>query len=178
MPPVAAAVSPVRKSRVEKHGRELAGRLGRPPTARVRRRTQRKPRRRQGAHHPRHTQKPRRQPKARRSGKDRNKTKQPLRSQDRRGFLISYIVCRSDRIRTCDPLVPNQIRYRTALHSERRGFRRNFNKKADHPIEQSADLSGRLDSNQRPPTPEAGALTGLRYTPNIWGSYRFKSAQR
>lgn len=27
-------------------------------------------------------------------------------------------------------------------------------------------LSGRLDSNQRPPTPEAGALTGLRYTPN------------
>ncbi len=162
MPPVAAAVSPVRKSRVEKHGRELAGRLGRPPTARVRRRTQRKPRR---------------QPKARRSGKDRNKTKQPLRSQDRRGFLISYIVCRSDRIRTCDPLVPNQIRYRTALHSERRGFRRNFNKKADHPIEQSADLSGRLDSNQRPPTPEAGALTGLRYTPNKC-PYRFKSAQR
>ena len=34
MPPVAAAVSPVKKSRVEKHGRELAGRLGRPPTAR------------------------------------------------------------------------------------------------------------------------------------------------
>ena len=27
-------------------------------------------------------------------------------------------------------------------------------------------VSGRLDSNQRPPTPEAGALTGLRYTPN------------
>ncbi len=171
MPPVAAAVSPVRKSRVEKHGRELAvgGSVGR--------RTQRKPRRRQGAHHPRHTQKPRRQPKARRSGKDRNETKHPLRSQDRRGCLISYIVCRSDRIRTCDPLVPNQIRYRTALHSERRGFRRNFNKKADHPIEQSADLSGRLDSNQRPPTPEAGALTGLRYTPNKC-PYRFKSAQR
>ena len=97
MPPVAAAVSPVRKSRVEKHGRELAvgGSVGR--------RTQRKPRR---------------QPKARRSGKDRNKTKHPLRSQDRRGCLISYIVCRSDRIRTCDPLVPNQIRYRTALHPE------------------------------------------------------------
>ena len=33
MPPVAAAVSPVRKSRVEKHGRELAvgGSVGRPP---------------------------------------------------------------------------------------------------------------------------------------------------
>lgn len=117
MPPVAAAVSPVRKSRVEKHGRELAvgGSVG-PPTARVRRRTQRKPRRRQGAHHPRHTQKPRRQPKARRSGKDRNKTKQPLRSQDRRGCLISYIVCRSDRIRTCDPLVPNQMHYQAVLH--------------------------------------------------------------
>ena len=116
MPPVAAAVSPVRKSRVEKHGRELAvgGSVGR---------------RRQGAHHPRHTQKPRRQPKARRSGKDRNKTKQPLRSQDRRGCLISYIVCRSDRIRTCDPLVPNQIRYRTALHSETTVVKK---KKADH----------------------------------------------
>ena len=25
---------------------------------------------------------------------------------------------------------------------------------------------GDWDSNQRPPTPEAGALTGLRYTPN------------
>ena len=112
MPPVAAAVSPVRKSRVEKHGRELAvgGSVGR--------RTQRKPRRRQGAHHPRHTQKPRRQPKARRSGKDRNKTKHPLRSQDRRGCLISYIVCRSDRIRTCDPLLPKQMRYRTALRPE------------------------------------------------------------
>ena len=33
-------------------------------------------------------------------------------------------------------------------------------------------LSGRLDSNQRPPTPEAGALTGLRYTPNFsWRKY-------
>jgi hypothetical protein len=40
------------------------------------------------------------------------------------------------------------------------------------------NLSGRLDSNQRPPTPEAGALTGLRYTPNIWDPYHFKSAQR
>ena len=29
-------------------------------------------------------------------------------------------------------------------------------------------MSGRLDSNQRPPTPEAGALTGLRYTPNCF----------
>ena len=41
----------------------------------------------------------------------------------------------------------------------------------------SISLSGRLDSNQRPPTPEAGALTGLRYTPNKC-PYRFKSAQR
>ncbi len=27
-------------------------------------------------------------------------------------------------------------------------------------------LSGYLDSNQGPPAPKAGALTGLRYTPN------------
>ena len=31
-------------------------------------------------------------------------------------------------------------------------------------------MSGRLDSNQRPPTPEAGALTGLRYTPNYFNA--------
>ena len=45
----------------------------------------------------------------------------------RRG--VSYIVRRSDRIRTCDPLVPNQIRYRTALHSETTVVKK---KKADH----------------------------------------------
>ena len=28
-------------------------------------------------------------------------------------------------------------------------------------------LSGYLDSNQGPPAPKAGALTGLRYTPNV-----------
>ena len=28
-------------------------------------------------------------------------------------------------------------------------------------------MSGRLDSNQRPPAPKAGALTGLRYTPSV-----------
>ena len=28
-------------------------------------------------------------------------------------------------------------------------------------------LSGYLDSNQGPPAPKAGALTGLRYTPNF-----------
>lgn len=27
-------------------------------------------------------------------------------------------------------------------------------------------MSGRRDSNPRPPAPKAGALTGLRYTPN------------
>lgn len=176
MPPVAAAVSPVRKSRVEKHGRELAvgGSVGCPRHGSVAGRNGNRTVGRE-----RIIRVIRRNRAASRKPADPAKTgtKQPLRSQDRRGCLISYIVCRSDRIRTCDPLVPNQIRYRTALHSERRGFRRNFNKKADHPIEQSADLSGRLDSNQRPPTPEAGALTGLRYTPNKC-PYRFKSAQR
>ncbi len=33
-------------------------------------------------------------------------------------------------------------------------------------------LSGRLDSNQRPPAPKAGALTGLRYTPSV-PSFRY-----
>jgi hypothetical protein len=28
-------------------------------------------------------------------------------------------------------------------------------------------LSGRRDSNLRPPAPKAGALTGLRYAPNL-----------
>ena len=28
------------------------------------------------------------------------------------------ILCRGDRIRTCDHLVPNQVRYRTALRPE------------------------------------------------------------
>ena len=28
------------------------------------------------------------------------------------------IVGRSGRIRTCDPLVPNEVRYQAALHSE------------------------------------------------------------
>ncbi len=47
--------------------------------------------------------------------------------------------------------------------------------KAAHPqnkkdsLKLSFLMSGRLDSNQRPPTPEAGALTGLRYTPNCHG---------
>ena len=29
------------------------------------------------------------------------------------------LFCREDRIRTCDPLVPNQVRYRPALLPER-----------------------------------------------------------
>ena len=33
-------------------------------------------------------------------------------------------------------------------------------------------MSGRLDSNQRPPAPKAGALTGLRYTPSV-PSFRY-----
>ena len=30
----------------------------------------------------------------------------------------NYLDGRGDRIRTCDPLVPNQVRYQTALHPE------------------------------------------------------------
>ena len=32
------------------------------------------------------------------------------------------LFCRGDRIRTCDHLVPNQARYRAALHPEKRTF--------------------------------------------------------
>ena len=35
--------------------------------------------------------------------------------------LVNYqgfLLCRGDRIRTCDPLVPNQVRYRPALLPE------------------------------------------------------------
>ena len=31
---------------------------------------------------------------------------------------LAIIFCRGDRIRTCDTLVPNQVRYRAALHPE------------------------------------------------------------
>ena len=37
----------------------------------------------------------------------------------KRGFPFYWktsLLCRGDRIRTCDHLVPNQARYRTALH--------------------------------------------------------------
>ncbi len=36
--------------------------------------------------------------------------------QKKRRSLLSISFCRGDRIRTCDHLVPNQERYRTALH--------------------------------------------------------------
>ena len=33
-------------------------------------------------------------------------------------FKSRGLHCRGDRIRTCDTLVPNQVRYRAALHPE------------------------------------------------------------
>jgi hypothetical protein len=33
-------------------------------------------------------------------------------------FRLIFFLCREDRIRTCDPLVPNQVRYRAALLPE------------------------------------------------------------
>ncbi len=33
---------------------------------------------------------------------------------------MQIVFCRGDRIRTCDHLVPNQVRYRTALRPELR----------------------------------------------------------
>ena len=123
MPPVAAAVSPVRKSRVEKHGRELAvgGSVGRRRHGSVAGRNGNR-----AVGRERIIRVIRRNRAASRKPADPAKTgtkqSNPSGRRTGRGCLISYIVCRSDRIRTCDPLVPNQIRYRTALHSERRGF--------------------------------------------------------
>ena len=170
MPPVAAAVSPVRKSRVDKHGRELAvgGSVGR--------RTQRKPR--VGRERIIRVIRPETAPPAEsppiRQRQEQNKAPSGRRTG---GALISYIVCRVTGFEPATLWSQTRYAYRTAPAPERCQAPPEFHKKADHPIEQSADLSGRLDSNQRPPTPEAGALTGLRYTPNKC-PYRFKSAQR
>ena len=41
-----------------------------------------------------------------------------------------------------------------------------FKKKALHKFEKPF-LSGWQDSNLRPPRPKRGAITGLRYTPNL-----------
>lgn len=35
---------------------------------------------------------------------------------------FSFVICRGDRIRTCDHLVPNQARYRAALHPATKPF--------------------------------------------------------
>ena len=35
---------------------------------------------------------------------------------------LPIYICRGDRIRTCDTLVPNQVRYRAALHPECKTF--------------------------------------------------------
>ncbi len=36
-----------------------------------------------------------------------------------------------------------------------------------YPVELRALLSGRVDSNHRPPAPKAGALSNLRYAPKV-----------
>jgi hypothetical protein len=47
-----------------------------------------------------------------------------------------------------------------------------LNKKKDYFENQNSLLSGWQDSNLRPPAPKAGAITELRYTPNL---YKFVS---
>jgi|GEM_PF-1540289 hypothetical protein len=47
--------------------------------------------------------------------------------------------------------------------------------KKPQPIYISYGLSGWQDSNLRPPAPKAGALTGLRYTPNFFGGAKVNS---
>ena len=41
------------------------------------------------------------------------------RKNKTRSIRCGFLVRREDRIRTCDPLVPNQVRYRPALLPER-----------------------------------------------------------
>ena len=43
--------------------------------------------------------------------------------KDRLIKTIFFKFGRSTRIRTLDPLVPNQVRYRAALHSEEQNYR-------------------------------------------------------
>ena len=76
---------------------------------------------------------------------------------------------------TAAAATPRQERPRSADHPERPEAA-GKKKETDRFLSLSL-VSGRLDSNQRPPTPEAGALTGLRYTPNK-DPYHLKSAQR
>ena len=58
---------------------------------------------------------------------------------------------RGDRIRTYDPLVPNQVRYQTALHpdanlTQQRLRRRRFLRRPDH-VEIASDCSGAIDAS-------------------------------
>ena len=61
-----------------------------------------------------------------------------------------------DRIRTCDRLLRRQMLYPAELRT------RIVFEKYDN------FLSGRQDSNLRPPGPKPGAMTGLRYAPRFF----------
>ena len=63
-----------------------------------------------------------------------------------------FVICREDRIRTCDPLVPNQVRYRPALLPETIFADLFF-----------FHLSGHFF--KRPSRLKSGCATGLRYFP-------------
>ncbi len=46
-------------------------------------------------------------------------------------YNVKYLNGRSERTRTFDPLVPNQVRCQTALHSDKRGIVEEAFNKAD-----------------------------------------------
>ena len=74
--------------------------------------------------------------------------------------------CRADWIRTSDPYVPNVVRYRAALLPEKGNHFSSevttLNLSSGSRLNRDLHfaLSGRLDSNQRPPAPHAGTLPG------------------
>ena len=77
--------------------------------------------------------------------------------------MLHFLFCRGDRIRTCDPLVPNQVRYQ--LRHAPKTVSANITKILYlyfiiSPVYDItfALLSGRQDSNLRPPGPKPGAL--------------------
>ena len=78
---------------------------------------------------------------------------------------IGFIISDRDRIRTYDRLLRRQMLYPAELRDLIFFFDKLSKlKKGDE--NQFIPLSGWQDSNLRPPAPKAGAITGLRYTPN------------
>ncbi len=83
---------------------------------------------------------------------------EPLDPQLRRRLMLypsdSKFVCTPEWTRTTDPQLRRLMLYPIELRAL-----------IIHKITKNYFLSGRQDSNLRPPAPKAGAITGLRYAP-------------